>query len=190
MTQLRGRSFRVVFQTLLSFLSRLWSSQTQACIQMLIDPWHSRELIQRDGMWDESVPHVPDVLPSPLSPDCHHCVLVTLPFGLRRSDRAGMVCSPAWPQVPHKAALAERINMEAQMLVYIRWICIPALSYGSRGVRKPGNSAELWSDTCYHVALGHLLLALPSCVLSCLFLQPKKLSLCKYRNSDLFKVLL
>lgn len=134
MTQLRGKDLELFLKLYSVFLRRLWCSQTQAPVQVLTGPWRSSELIQRDVVWDESAPRVPGVLPSlSLFPDCHHCVLGTVTLGLRGFGHAGVVCSPAWPQVPHKATLAHRINMEAQMLVYSRWICLPALSYGSWG---------------------------------------------------------
>lgn len=156
MTQLRGKSLALFFILYSVFwggcddhkpkhLSRCWQVHDTAV---------SASKGKRCGM---RVPRTCQACFPHLSPDCHHCVLATLSSGLRGSGHAGMVRSPAWPQVPHKATLADRTNMEAQMLVYIRWICPPALSYGSWGEEETWQLCRaviwhLWSCSTWSFA--------------------------------------
>lgn len=132
MTQLRGKNLELFFKP----YSVFWGGCDDHKPKHLCRCWqvHDIAVSLSRGLWlGWECPTCARCVSLTLSPNCHHCVLVTLTLALRGSGHAGMVCSPAWPQVPHKAILAGRTNMETQMLVYIRWICLPALSYGSWG---------------------------------------------------------
>lgn len=132
------------------------------------------------------VPHVPDVHLS-LSPYCHRCMSIALLSGLKGSDRVGVVCSLAWHWPPF---LTELIPEHEGWQTPNGFALLLFLT----GVVRSEQTwqlcrAVITSETCYRVALHPLLLALPPFLCPCLS-APKKLCVCKYRNTDLFKVLL
>lgn len=148
----------------------------------------SSECTQSDMVWHSSASCVPDVCLS-LSPDCHCCVSVALPSGLNGSDRPGVVSSLAWHQ---SSFLTELIPEHEGWQTPNGFAFLLFLT----GVARSEETWQLYravitSGTCHRVTLDHLLLALIPFLCPCLsFSAPKKLCVCKYRNSDLFKVLL
>lgn len=152
-------------------------------------PRHSSELTQRDVVWDESAPHVPGVLPSPCPQPATTvcCSLSLLDWGVL-AMLAWSVHLPG-PRCHIKQPLLTELTWEHKCWCTSDGFAFLLFLMGHE-VRKPGNSAELWSDTllsCSTWSLAFSPSSLP--VLFPVFFCTKEMCVCKYRNSVLFKVL-